>query len=59
MPPSLQEWLPEDHLAYFVSDTIDAMDISEIAAVYENSLRLGISPIFEPYPTFVSCIFQR
>jgi len=39
MPPSLRDWLPEDHLAYFVSDTIDEMDLSEIEAVYENSLR--------------------
>jgi transposase len=39
MPPSLREWLPEDHLAYFVSDTIDEMDLSEIESVYENSLR--------------------
>ena len=39
MPPSLREWLPEDHLVYFVSDTIDVMDISEIEAVYEKSFR--------------------
>jgi len=39
MPPSLREWLPENHLVYFVSDTIDEMDLSEIEAVYENSLR--------------------
>ncbi|HEX2462274.1 MAG TPA: hypothetical protein VHJ58_19155 [Vicinamibacterales bacterium] len=23
LPPSLRDWLPEDHLAYFVSDLID------------------------------------
>ena len=39
MPPSLGEWLPENHLAYFVSDTIDEMDLSEIEAVYEKNLR--------------------
>jgi hypothetical protein len=22
LPPSLREWLPEDHLAYFVSDVV-------------------------------------
>ena len=39
MPPSLSDWLPEGHLAYFVSDTIDAMDLSEIEAVYASSMR--------------------
>ena len=39
MPPSLQDWLPENHVAYFVSDTIDEMDLSEIEVVYEASLR--------------------
>ena len=28
MPPSLQEWLPEGHLAYFISDTVDELDLS-------------------------------
>jgi len=22
MPPSLRDWLPEDHLAYFISDVV-------------------------------------
>lgn len=39
MPPSLREWLPEDHLVYFVSDTIDEMDLSAIENVYEKHLR--------------------
>src|SRR5687768_8160402 len=25
LPPSLREWLPEDHLAWFVLDAVDAM----------------------------------
>ena len=37
MPPSMREWLPKDHLAYFVSDAIDEMDISAIEGVYEKS----------------------
>ena len=28
LPPSLQEWLPEGHLAYFISDTVDELDLS-------------------------------
>ena len=31
LPPSLRDWLPEDHLAYFVSDLIDQLDLSAIA----------------------------
>jgi len=38
MPPSMRDWLPEGHLAYFISDTIDEMDLSEIEGVYEKSL---------------------
>ena len=28
LPPSLRVWLPEDHLAYFVSDLVDQLDLS-------------------------------
>jgi len=27
MPPSLREWLPEDHLAWFVLDAVAEMDL--------------------------------
>jgi transposase len=39
LPPSLRDWLPEGHLAYFVSDLIDAMDLGEIEAYYEREDR--------------------
>ena len=39
MPPSLREWLAEDHLAYFVSDLVDDLNLSEIEAVYEDEER--------------------
>jgi len=39
MPPSLREWLREDHLAYFVSDLVDDLNLSEIEAVYEDEER--------------------
>ncbi len=38
MPPSMREWLPEGHLAYFISDTIDGMDLSAIQSRYEKNL---------------------
>jgi len=34
LPPSLRDWLPEDHLAFFVSDTVDAMDLGAFDARY-------------------------
>lgn len=37
LPPSLDEWLPEDHLARFVGDVVDQLDLSPIFAVYEQN----------------------
>src|ERR1700689_1119986 len=34
LPPSLREWLPEEHLAYFVSDVVDNLDLSAIEKIY-------------------------
>lgn len=39
LPPSMSDWLEEGHLAYFVSGTIDAMDLREIEEVYEKEER--------------------
>jgi transposase len=39
LPPSLREWLPEDHLAFFVSDLIDQLDLAAITSVYEEEDR--------------------
>jgi transposase len=39
LPPSLRDWLPEQHLAYFVSDLIDQLDLSAITAMYEDEER--------------------
>jgi transposase len=39
LPPSLRDWLPEDHLAFFVSDLVDQLDLSAIMAVYEDEER--------------------
>jgi transposase len=43
LPPSLRDGLPDDHLAYFVSDLIDQLDLSAITAVYEDEER-GFPP---------------
>ena len=34
LPPSLREWLPEGHLAWFVIDAVAAFDLSAFYAVY-------------------------
>jgi transposase len=39
LPASLREWLPDDHLSYFVSDVVDQLDLSAIERVYEEEDR--------------------
>ncbi len=34
LPHALQEWLPEGHLAYYISDTVDSLDLSAFHARY-------------------------
>jgi transposase len=39
MPPNLNDWLSKDHLARFVNDVIDDIDLSSITDYYENENR--------------------
>ena len=39
LPPSPSEWLPEDHLAYFVSEVIDGLDLQIFYSRYEGDGR--------------------
>ncbi|MBK6602298.1 MAG: IS1182 family transposase [Betaproteobacteria bacterium] len=34
LPAALQDWLPEGHLAYYISDTVDSLDLSAFHARY-------------------------
>ena len=36
LPPSLREWLPEDHLAWFVLDAVDEIDLSAFYGSYRK-----------------------
>jgi len=36
LPPSLREWLPEDHLAWFVLDAVEEMDLSTFYGAYRE-----------------------
>src|SRR3972149_228277 len=38
-PPSPREWLPEGHLAFFVADTVAALDLQAFYAPYEGDGR--------------------
>jgi transposase len=46
LPPSPRDWLPEDHLAYFLSDTVDALDLKAFYEPYAGDGRRN-SP-YEP-----------
>ena len=39
MPASMRDWLPGEHLAYFISDVVDHLDLSGILARYELEER--------------------
>src|ERR687897_219460 len=36
LPPSLREWLPEEHLAWFVLDAVAEMDVGAFYASYRD-----------------------
>jgi transposase len=39
LPPSLRDWLPAGHLAYFLADVVDGLDLRAIYAPYEREAR--------------------
>jgi len=41
MPPSLQDWLPPDHLARFVAEIVDGLDLRAILRQYDRKDRRG------------------
>ena len=44
LPPTLDEWLPDDHLARFVVEVVDQLDLTQI----ENSYGLRGSSAYHP-----------
>src|SRR5579863_682771 len=46
LPPSLRDWLPENHLVYFVSDVVEQLDLSGIEGYY-GAERRG-QPPYDP-----------
>ena len=43
LPPSPRDWLPEDHLAYFLSDLVDVLNLQPILMTYGGVTR-GTAP---------------
>jgi transposase len=50
MPPSLQDWVPDGHLARFISDMVDSMDLSEIEDAYTEE---------RGYPPYHPCMMVK
>jgi len=49
LPIALQDWLPEDHLAYHISDVIDHLELGAFQARYE-----GGGPRNQPFHPAIS-----
>jgi transposase len=45
LPPDMREWLPGGHLALFVSDVVDGLDLSAILLDYEGGDGRGQPPV--------------
>ncbi|MBV8940763.1 MAG: hypothetical protein JO240_03420 [Solirubrobacterales bacterium] len=55
LPPDVRDWLPADHLAWFVIDAVEEMDLSAFygeyrengqgRAAYEPSVIGGVDPV--------------
>jgi hypothetical protein len=46
MPPDVREWLPENHLAWFVIDAVAAMDLDAFYGAYRRDGRSH--PAYDP-----------
>jgi transposase len=46
MPPSVRDWLPADHVAFFVSDVVAELDLDEFYAAYRVDGRGGA--VYDP-----------
>jgi len=44
LPPSIEDWLPEEHLAHFVGDIIDQLDLSALIGRYRGAGSAAYHP---------------
>ena len=53
LPESLQEWLPERHLAHLTSDAVDGLDLGAFRARYDKD-----GPRNQPFCSCRSCAWH-
>ena len=44
LPPSLRDWLPEDHLAWFILEVVSQLDLSAVERAIESKDARGQRP---------------
>ncbi|MCY4608410.1 MAG: transposase [bacterium] len=44
LPPSVQDWLPEDHLTRFVVEVVDSLDPGRLTSAYGHGGKRGCHP---------------
>jgi hypothetical protein len=59
LPPSVDEWLPEKHLARFVVEVIDGMDLRAMSGSYRGSRRGESHPGRCPQDVFMGGIARH
>ena len=45
LPPSVQDWLPEDHLARFVVEIVEQLDLRSLKASYAGRGSQPYNPV--------------
>ncbi len=44
LPPSIQDWLPQEHLARFIVETVEQLDLSKIESQYNGKSKDAYAP---------------
>ena len=44
LPPSIQDWLPQEHLARFIVETVEQLDLSKIESQYSGKGKDAYNP---------------
>jgi len=46
LPPSPSDWLAEGHLAYFIAEIVDTLEVDGFYAAYEGNGRTACGRVF-------------
>jgi len=44
LPPSIQDWLPQEHLARFIVEIVEQLDLSKIQSQYSGKGKDAYNP---------------